>query len=289
MSRPGNDEPDHSSAAALMELATIAAASVRRRSRLRPALAIVLGSGYTRLTASCTKVLDIPYEEIPGFPRPRVPGHPGRLVLGLIANVPVFLLEGRAHYYEGHSLAEVTFPMRMLAACGVETVLLTNAAGGISRGMKPGGFMCIRDHVNFMGANPLRGWSLEKSTGFVDVSNAYDPALVALMRKAAKAAKVTLGEGVYLAVSGPSYETPAEIVAFGRLGADAVGMSTVPEVIVARQCGLRVAGLSCITNAAAGRAAKPITHEEVLAAGAAVQDKAGRLLEHFVKLYAQAG
>jgi purine-nucleoside phosphorylase len=256
---------------------------------LRPALAIVLGSGYEALAGRCTKVLEVPYEDIPGFTSSRVPGHAGRLVLGLMADVPAFFLCGRSHFYEGPSLEEVTFPMRVLAAFGVETVLLTNAAGGIARGLKPGSFMCVRDHLNFMGANPLRGWTAKKPGAFVDLTHAYDPKLVALMLKAAKLAKVSVTAGVYLAVSGPNYETPAEILAFGRLGADAIGMSTVPEVIVARQCGMRVAALSCITNAAAGRSARAISHAEVLAAGSAVQEKAGKLVENFVKLHAQAG
>lgn len=288
MNRSEKDAPDYHNSTAIMELATIAAASLRRRSRLRPALAIVLGSGYEGFVKRCTKVLEVPYEEIPGFPLSRVPGHSGRLVLGLVSNVPVIVLSGRSHYYEGLSLEEVTFPMRVLAAYGIETVVLANAAGGITRGLKPGTFMSIRDHINLMGANPLRGWSATGPGAYVDMSNAYDPKLVALMIKAAKVAKVIVTPGVYLAVSGPSYETPAEILAFGRLGADAVGMSTVPDVIVARQCGMRVAGLSCITNAAAGRTGKPISHAEVLAVGASVQEPAGRLLENFVKLHVQA-
>lgn len=288
MNRTGKDEPEHHSASAILELATIAAASLRRRSRLRPALAIILGSGFDGLIQRCTKVLEVPYDEIPGFTSPRVTGHEGRLVLGLLANVPVLVLSGRSHYYEGVSLEEVTFPIRVLSAYGVETVVLTNAAGGIARGLKPGTFMCLRDHINLMGANPLRGWAVKKPGAFVDMTAAYDPALVALMLKAGKLSKVTVTAGVYLAVAGPSYETPAEILAFSRLGADAVGMSTVPEVIVARQCGMRVAGLSCITNAAAGRSDKPISHGEVLEVGASVREPAGRLLENFVKLHAQA-
>ncbi len=289
MNRPGKDEPDYHNSTAIMELATIAAASLRRRSRLRPALAIVLGSGYEALLKRCTRILEVPYEEIPGLVASRVAGHSGRLVLGLIADVPVFVLGGRSHYYEGLSLEEVAFPMRMLSAYGIETVVLTNAAGGIARGLKPGTFMCLRDHINLIGSNPLRGWSVTKPGAFVDMTTAYDPKLVALVLKAAKQAKVTATSGVYLAVAGPSYETPAEILAFSRLGADAIGMSTVPEVIVARQCGMRVAAISCITNAAAGRSGKPISHAEVIEMGASVQEQAGRLLENFVKLHAQAG
>lgn len=289
MNRSGKDEPEYHNSAAVMELATIAAASLRRRSRLRPALAIVLGSGYDAFAKRSTKVLEVPYEDIPGFPLSGVAGHSGQMVLGLVANVPVLILSGRSHYYEGLSLEKVTFPMRVLAAYGVETVVLTNAAGGIARGLKPGTFMCLRDHINLLGANPLRGWSASKPGAFVDLTNAYDPQLLAMMLKAAKLARVTVSSGVYLAVSGPSYETPAEILAFGRLGADAIGMSTVPEVIVARQCGMRVAAVSCITNVAAGRSTRAISHAEVIEVGAAAQEQAGKLLENFVKLHAQAG
>lgn len=289
MSRPGKEPPDFHNSAAITELATVAAASLRRKSRLRPAVAIVLGSGYDGVVAQCKRVLEVPYAEIPGFPEGTVAGHEGRLLLGFMAESPVFVLSGRCHYYEGRSLEEVTFPMRMLAAYGIETVVLTNAAGGINKSLKPGTFMAIRDHINLMGANPLRGWSLDKPGRFVDLTEAYDPKLVALLAKAAKLAKATLSTGVYLAVPGPSYETPAEINAFARLGADAIGMSTVPEVIVARQCGMRVAGVSCITNAAAGRGKKPIAHAEVLQVGNAAQSQAARLLDNFVRLHAQAG
>lgn len=287
MSRTGKHETDFHNSTAVMELATIAAASLRRRSRLRPALAIVLGSGYSKVVKRCTKVLEVPYSEIPGFPAAHVPGHDGRLILGMLSDVPVFLLCGRGHFYEGLTMEEVTFPIRFLAAYGVETLLLANAAGGITRGLKPGVFMCIRDHINLMGVNPLRGWSAAKPTAFVDMTRAYDPKLMVLLQKAAKAARMSLAEGVYLAVPGPSYETPAEIAAFARLGANAIGMSTVPEVIVARQCGMRVAAVSCITNSAATRTGKSISHSEVLDVGTAAAEHAGKLFEHFVKLHAQ--
>ena len=261
---------------------------MRRRSRLRPALAIVLGSGFEHFAGRCSKVLEVPYQELAGFPESRVVGHPGILTLALCAKVPIFVLQGRSHFYEGRTLAEVTFPIRALAAFGIETVLLTNAAGGISKAMKPGTLMSVRDHINLMGANPLRGWLAETPSRFVDMTAAYDDKLVGLMTKAGKLAKVPVAQGVYLAVSGPSYETPAEIAAFARLGADAVGMSTVPEVIVARQCGLRVAALSCITNAAARRGGKAISHAEVLSVGKSVQANSSLLLENFVKLHAES-
>jgi purine-nucleoside phosphorylase len=196
-------------------------------------------------------------------------------------------LSGRAHYYEGHSLASITFPVRVLAEFGVRTLLLTNAAGGISRRLHPGEFMCLKDHINFMGANPLRESHGDAKNRFVDLSAAYDCALNRLLARAAREARVQMHSGVYLAVSGPSYETPAEIRAFARLGADAVGMSTVPEAIVARQCGLKVAALSCITNLAAGRNHGALSHEEVLAVGEQVKLRAARLLEKFAEFYGE--
>ena len=181
----------------------------------------------------------------------------------------------------------VTFAVRTLAEFGVRDLLLTNAAGGIHRRFRPGDFMGLRDHINLMGTNPLRGEAAPDRERFVDLTQTYDPRLRRLLRKAATRARARFHPGVYLAVSGPSYETPAEIRAFARLGADAVGMSTVPEAIVARQCGLRVAGLSCITNLAAGRSRGELSHREVLETAARVQEKAAGLVEHFVRLYAQ--
>jgi inosine/guanosine/xanthosine phosphorylase family protein len=195
------------------------------------------------------------------------------------------VLSGRAHYYEGWSMDAVTFPIRVLASLGIQTVLLTNAAGAINGRFCPGDFMVLSDHINCMGTNPLRGTLTRDKPRFVDLSEAYDPKLNRLLVKAARLAKVTLHSGVYLAVSGPSYETPAEIRAFARLGADAVGMSTVPEVIVARQCGLTVAAVSCITNLAAGRGEPTLSHADVLAVAERFKERAARLLSNFVNLY----
>jgi len=264
-----------------------AAQSILKRSKLRPTLAVVLGSGFASLLSKCTVVYQVPYSDIPGFPRLSVTGHQGKLCLCFLAKAPVVILSGRAHYYEGHSMEAVTFSMRVLAAMGIKTVLLTNAAGGISSKFKPGDFMAFTDHINFMGVNPLRAWASPELPRFVDLTDTYDPELVRLLKKSADKAKARLYPGVYLAVPGPSYETPAEIRAFGKLGADAVGMSTVPEAIVARQCGLRVAGLSCITNLAAGRSKTKLSHKEVLETGEAVKPQAARLLEHFVQLYGE--
>jgi purine-nucleoside phosphorylase len=283
MSRPGKTKSIRHPASGTNELATIAAAFLRRKSRLRPALAVVLGSGYDHFIKKCTKILEIPYGEIPGFLEAKVEGHAGSLILGLCEKIPIIILNGRCHYYEGHSMEEITFPIRVLASYGIDAVLLTNAAGAINKSFKPGEFMRVKDHINLMGDNPIRGWDAELPSRFVDMSTAYDAGLAAMLKRAAKIAKVKLLEGVYLAVAGPSYETPAEINAFYKLGADAVGMSTVPEVIVARHCGMRVAGISCITNPAAGRGKQAISHKEVLAVSKAAQDRAGRLISEFVK------
>ncbi len=262
-----------------------AASFILKRSKLRPTLAMILGSGFQAALARSTVVLEVPFSVIPGFPRLTVAGHEGRLVLCHLAKTPLVVLSGRAHYYEGNDMATVTFATRVLAAMGVKALLLTNAAGGIRSSFKQGDFMYLTDHINFMGVNPLRGWT--GPDRFVDLSEVYDPGLRKLLVKAADKAKARIHGGVYLAVSGPSYETPAEIRAFDKLGADAVGMSTVPEAIIARQCGLRVAGLSCITNAAAGKSKEKLSHAEVLATGAASSAKAAKLLDYFAGLYAE--
>jgi purine-nucleoside phosphorylase len=230
-------------------------------------------------------VLEVPFSAIPGFPRLSVSGHQGKLCLSFLSKTPIVALSGRAHYYEGHTMGAVTFSIRVLAAMGIKSVLLTNAAGGIASKFKRGDFMYLTDHINFMGMNPLRGWIAGDLPRFVDLTDTYDVELNKLLRKAADKAKARAFPGVYLAVPGPSYETPAEIRAFGKLGADAVGMSTVPEAIVARQCGLRVAALSCITNLAAGRTKQKLSHKEVLEAGESMQPVATRLLETFAHLY----
>ena len=262
---------------------TSAVDALRAEIREAPSLAIVLGSGFHEALATLPVQVEIPYARIPGFPRPIVPGHAGRLVLAQSGKLPLLALYGRSHYYEGLDMAQVTFPTRVLAALGIRDIILTNAAGGINPRLRPGHFMCITDHINTMGANPLRG----PNPTFTDMSAVYDPALVALWKRAARKARVRLATGVYLAVSGPSYETPAEIRAFARLGADAVGMSTVPEAIVARQCMMRVTALSCITNFAAGRTRKPLSHEEVLETGRRVSKASAGLFSNFMNLYAK--
>jgi purine-nucleoside phosphorylase len=263
------------------------AQSLLRRWKLHPTLALVLGSGFSAALSKCTVVYEAPYSTIPGFPRLSVAGHTGKLCLAFLAKTPVVVLSGRAHYYEGHTMEAVTFSIRVLAALGIKAVLLTNAAGGISSRLKRGDFMYATDHINLMGINPLRGWISNELPRFVDMTDAYDVDLNRLLKKASDKAKARALPGVYMAVPGPSYETPAEIRAFGKLGADAVGMSTVPEVIVARQCGLRVAALSCITNLGAGRGKGKLSHQDVLSAGEAARPQASRLLESFAQLYGE--
>jgi purine-nucleoside phosphorylase len=263
------------------------AALLREFTPLRPRVAIILGSGFQEAAVRLRVESTIPFARLPGFPRPGVEGHKGEVLAGYFGRTPVLLLRGRAHFYEGHPMEVVTFAVRVLAAFGVRDLLLTNAAGGIHRQFRPGDFMCIKDHINLMGANPLLGARVPGRERFIDLSETYAPELRLLLAAAARKARARLYSGVYLAVSGPSYETPAEIRAFARLGADAVGMSTVPEAVVARQCGLRVAGLSCITNLAAGRARGALSHKDVLETAARVRQTAAALIENFVKLHAE--
>ena len=276
----------------------ITAAQLKKVSTLRPTLAIVLGSGFHHVLTKLRVEKKISYAKMPGFPVPSVSGHAGELYFGHLGKTPVLVLSGRAHFYEGHSMERVTFAVRALAAFGIRDLLLTNAAGGINKKFRPGDFMVLTDHINLMGANPLRGGDASSpgafATGasqplprFVDLTETYDKKLSALLFRAGKSCNLKLQRGVYLAVSGPSYETPAEIRAFARLGADVVGMSTVPEAIVARQCGLNVAAVSCITNAAAGSGKGKLSHAEVLETARRVKTLAAKMLKYFVGLYGQ--
>ena len=241
---------------------------------------MVLGSGFHHVLTELRVEKKISYAKIPGFPVPSVNGHAGELYFGHLGKTPVLVLSGRAHFYEGHSMERVTFAVRALAAFGIRNLLLTNAAGGINGNFRPGDFMVLTDHINFMGTNPLRG-----APHFVDLTQVYDAKLNALLFRAGKICNLKLRRGVYLAVSGPSYETPAEVRAFARLGADAVGMSTVPEAMAARQCGLNVAALSCITNLAAGIGKGKLSHAEVLETARRVRTLAAKMLKQFVGLY----
>jgi purine-nucleoside phosphorylase len=262
-----------------------AAAHLKKISPLRPPLAIVLGSGFHHALTELRVAKKIAYAKILGFPKPTVSGHAGELYFGHLGQTPVLVLSGRAHFYEGHEMERVTFATRTLAAFGITDLLLTNAAGGLNKKFRAGDFMVLTDHINFMGTNPLRGPHQKDLPRFVDLTEAYDQKLRELLFKAGKISKLKLQHGVYLAVSGPTYETPAEIRAFAKLGADAVGMSTVPEAIVARQCGVRVAGISCITNLAAGISQENLSHGEVLETAERVKNSGAQLIKNFAELY----
>ncbi|MGO9638707.1 MAG: purine-nucleoside phosphorylase [Terracidiphilus sp.] len=256
---------------------------------LRPRIGIVLGSGLSAVADVVTEPVVVPYTQIPHFPQSTVEGHSGRIVAGLLNKTPVLVMQGRVHYYEGYSPLEVTFPMRVLGALGLQTVVLTNAAGGIQEGYRVGQLVALSDHINFMGWNPLTGpneprFAIRHGAGlrFPDMTEAYSKPLRALAREAAKAEEFELVEGVYLAVSGPSYETPAEIRAFRALGASLVGMSTVPETIVARHMGIEVLGISFITNLAAGMGAKPLSQQEVIDVGHKVERQFARLFQRLI-------
>jgi len=261
------------------------AAKLKKLSRLRPTLALVLGSGFNHALGELDVDAEISYAQLAGFPKPGVAGHEGKLLIGRFGGTPVLVLSGRAHFYEGHPMERVTFAVRVLAAYGIRDLLLTNAAGGINRKFRVGDFMVLTDHINFMGVNPLRGEAIPGLPQFVDLTRVYDPELGARLLRAGRGRRPKVHRGVYLAVSGPTYETPAEVRAYARLGADAVGMSTVPEAIVARQCGLRVAALSCITNRAAGISRSPLSHEEVLETAEQVKTLAAHLLKNFARAY----
>ena len=246
-----------------------AAAAVRARSAHRPRIGLILGSGLGAFGDALRDAAKIPYRDIPHFPVSTAVGHAGRLVVGLSGKTPVAVLQGRAHSYEGYSFQEVAFPVRVLGALGVQLLVVTNAAGGINRSFRVRGLMLMSDHINLLGANPLRGPNDDRlGPRFPDITEAYSKRLRQLARQVARRQRLRLFEGVYAAVTGPSYETPAEIQALARIGADVVGMSTVPEVIVARHMGIEVLGLSSVTNMAAGISKKKINHEEVLEAGA---------------------
>jgi|SRR6201998_1866410 len=255
--------------------------------RLRPHLGIVLGSGLGAAAEAVHDQIVVPYESIPHFPTSTVEGHSGRLVAGILGGAPVVVMQGRVHFYEGYSLKDVTFPMRVLGALGVRAVILTNAAGGIAEGYKIGQLVLIADHINMMGWNPLVGpndprFAFDQPNSglrFFDMSEAYSKRLRQVAIQITELEGQALEEGVYLAVSGPSFETPAEIRAFRALGATLVGMSTVPETIVARHMGIEVLGISCVTNLASGLSDTPLSHAEVFETGKQVERKLADLLE----------
>jgi purine-nucleoside phosphorylase len=250
-----------------------AAGLIRSKSKSVPTTAVVLGSGLGSFASTLGGGTSITYSEIPYWPAANVVGHEGRLVIGDVAGTPVIALSGRAHFYEGHDLRTVTFSVRVLGALGVKTVILTNAAGGINAGFVPGDLMVIDDHINLLGSSPLVGPNDERfGVRFPDLTNVYSPRLRRLADDVAGAQGLTLRHGVYAACHGPSYETPAEVRYLRLIGADAVGMSTVPEAVVARHMGIDVLGISCITNFAAGVLPQPLNHDEVLETAKRVRD-----------------
>ncbi len=250
--------------------------------RLKPRVAVVLGSGLAAVADAVDAARRIPYREIPGFPEPGAPGHKGELVAGTLAGVPVLVQSGRFHLYEGHSADIAALPTRVFARLGVGTLVLTNAAGGIRRTFRPPTLMLIADHINLMFRNPLIGPVADGELRFPDMSDPYDGALRRRAHEVARAERIALEEGVYAALLGPSFETAAEIRMLERAGADAVGMSTVPEVIAARARGMRCLGFSSITNVAAGLSPQPLSHEEVLDAGRQVAGQLERLIRGVV-------
>ena len=267
----------------LYERAEHATRVIRSRISVEPRIAVVLGSGLGSFADDFDEAAGIPYEEIPGFMRSTAQGHAGRLVVGKVDSVPVLAMQGRVHYYEGYSLEEVTFPVRTFGLLGVKTLVLTNAAGGINVQLTQGALMVISDHLNLMGVNPLRGPNDERfGPRFPDMSAVYSPELQELVVEEAKEIGVEVRRGIYGALSGPSYETPAEIHLLRGLGADAVGMSTVPEAIVARHMEMSVIGISCITNLAAGVSNRPIDHSQVMEIGKRVRAQFTELLRRVI-------
>ncbi len=252
---------------------------LRSRTTLTPKVAVVLGSGLGAFAGHLTGGVVVPYAEIPGWPASTAIGHAGRLIIGVLGSQPVAVLDGRSHLYEGYTAAQVTHGVRVLGRLGVRTIVFTNAAGGINQNYAQGALVLISDHINLQGLNPLTGPNDEAfGPRFPDMSDAYSPELRAIAREAGRELGIELPEGVYAAMLGPSYETPAEIRFLRTIGADLVGMSTVPEVIVARHMGLRVLALSCVTNAAAGILPQKLDHSEVIATGQRIAGTLVKLL-----------
>jgi purine-nucleoside phosphorylase len=239
--------------------------AIQSRSGLKPEIGIILGSGLSKVADGIEDSVTIPYTEIPHFYATSVEGHPGQLILGMFQGVPTVFLQGRFHRYEGYSMADVVFPTRTICGLGIHTLLLTNAAGGINTRFRPGDIMFIEDHLNLMGDNPLKGPNLSQlGPRFPDLTEAYNKNCLETLKSSANDLNIPYHVGVYAGLLGPTYETPAEIKMFRMMGADAVGMSTVPESIAANHLGVRVAGISCITNLAAGLSDEKLSHQEVI-------------------------
>jgi purine-nucleoside phosphorylase len=256
-----------------------------------PRAAVVLGSGLGGVADAITDAVEIPYDEIPHFVRSTVEGHAGKLILGSLSGVDVAVMKGRFHFYEGYTMEEITLPVRVFSLMGIKTIVLTNAAGGTAPHLSPGSLMLITDHINMMGDNPLRGPNDDRfGPRFPDMTAVYTPAYIEIAKAVAREMSLDLSEGVYLGLRGPSYETAAEVRMYAKLGGDALGMSTVAEVTVARHCGMKVLAISCITNVAAGLTHNEINHEEVMEVGARAGRQLGELILRVVpRLVADEG
>ncbi|HEX3449608.1 MAG TPA: purine-nucleoside phosphorylase [Isosphaeraceae bacterium] len=267
----------------LFTRADLAAAALLAAAPISPRLAVVLGSGMSELADRITEATAVPYDQIPHFPTTTVAGHEGKVLLGKLGGVPVIMFQGRFHFYEGHDLETVTFPVRVLSRLGVSTLILTAATGGIRADLRAGNLVLLTDHLNLIGSNPLRGLNdIRLGTRFPDMTEVYSKRLRAIAREEGKRLGIDLAQGVYACLPGPSYETAAEIKMLRTLGADVVGMSTVPEAIVARHAGIEVLAFALVSNAAAGVVGTPITHEEVLEAGRKAAPTLARLIERVV-------
>ncbi len=257
---------------------------IHSKTKIKPKFGVILGSGLGAFANELKTDVKIPFNEIPYFHSTSVEGHSGYLVIGTLNDIPVVTLQGRIHYYEGHPMEAVVFPTRVLALLGIEVLMITNSAGSLDLAMHPGDVMIISDHINLMGTNPLMGENL-KSLGprFPDLTEAYDRSLIPLMETELKGTGLKFHKGVYCAVSGPTYETPAEVKYLQVIGGRAVGMSTVPEAIAANHLGLRVCALSCITNLAAGLSDKKLSHDEVTSTAKKVEKQFCQFLKSFIK------
>ncbi|MGL5353377.1 MAG: purine-nucleoside phosphorylase [Clostridium sp.] len=263
----------------------IASKYIMEKTKYKPEIGLILGSGLGSLADSIENPEFYPYEDLPHFPTSTVEGHAGRLVIGMLNGKCVVAMQGRFHYYEGYSLNEVTFPVRVMKLIGVSKLIVTNAAGSINVNYKPGDLMVITDHLNFSGNNPLIGKNLEEfGPRFPDMSNAYNLELRDKVIEISKNLNLDVKSGVYAMMSGPSYESPAEIKMLRILGADAIGMSTVPEVIVANHCGIQTVGISCLTNMAAGILKQPLNHEEVMETSTMVREKFILLMNEIISV-----
>jgi purine-nucleoside phosphorylase len=281
---PAKTKPD----SVEFEQATRAAKFILSKTKLRPKIALVLGSGLGAFADEFENATRIPYKKIPHFPQSSAIGHAGQLVIGRVGGIPVVGMQGRVHLYEGYTAKQVAFPIRVFQRAGIKAVIVTNAAGGINLSYTQGALVALRDHINYQGANPLIGPNDDRfGPRFPDMTHAYDKDFRRFVAEEGKRLKLNLHEGVYLALQGPNYETPAEIHAFRTLGADLVGMSTVPEVLAARHSQIRVLGISCVTNMAAGVTGATLTAEEVFETGARVKSDFIALLKAVIPRIAQ--